>query len=107
MCSRLSQWRSPSQLSIPAAGILLDALGRASELRQVLATTHSPELLDSESIEAESLLAVRSLEGRTEIGRVGRASIQAIKDRLFTPGELLRVDQLAPDADSGQDSLFS
>ena len=96
-----------SALHPGAAGILLDALGRASELRQVLATTHSPELLDSESIEAESLLAVRSLEGRTEIGRVGRASIQAIKDRLFTPGELLRVDQLAPDADSGQDSLFS
>lgn len=96
-----------SALHPGAAGVLLDALRRASELRQVLATTHSPELLDSESIEPDSLLAVRSIEGRTEIGKVGRASIQAIKDRLYTPGELLRVDQLAPEVSSGQDSLFS
>lgn len=96
-----------SALHPGAAGILLDALRRASELRQVLATTHSPELLDSDSIEPDSLLAVRSIEGRTEVGPVGRASIRAIKERLYTPGELLRVDQLAPEADSGQDSLFS
>lgn len=96
-----------SALHPGAAGMLLDALGRASDLRQVLATTHSPELLDSDSIEPDSLLAVRSIEGRTEIGKVGRASISAIKDGLYTAGELLRVDQLAPEIDSGQDALFS
>lgn len=81
-----------------AAGFLLDALVEASDLRQVLATTHSPELLDSETLKVEHLLSVRKVKGETRIDKVNDPSFQAIKDGLFTPGELLRADQLDPAA---------
>ncbi|NJP34112.1 AAA family ATPase [Micromonospora sp. HSS6-12] len=90
-----------------AAGLLLDALRDASESRQVIVTTHSPDLLDSSTISPDEILAVRSIEGNTVIGRVDAAGQKALRESLFTPGELLRVDQLAPEKnDSGQLELF-
>ncbi|MBL6276748.1 AAA family ATPase [Micromonospora fiedleri] len=80
-----------------AAGLLLDALRDASESRQVLVTTHSPDLLDSSTITPEEILAVRSVEGNTVVGPVDAAGQKALRESLFTPGELLRVDQLAPE----------
>jgi hypothetical protein len=81
-----------------AAGLLLDALRDASSQRQVLVTTHSPDLLDSSSITADELLAVRSVEGDTVVNHIDRAGRKALKDSLYTPGELLRVDQIMPSA---------
>lgn len=90
-----------------AAGLLLDALRDASDSRQVLVTTHSPDLLDSSTISPEELLAVRSIDGNTVVGKVDPAGQKALLDSLFTPGELLRVDQLAPRSnDSLQLELF-
>lgn len=80
-----------------AAGLLLDALRDASEARQVVVTTHSPDLLDSSTIAPDELLAVRSVDGDTVVGRVDAAGQKALRESLFTPGELLRVDQLAPE----------
>lgn len=79
-----------------AAGLLLDALRDASASRQVLVTTHSPDLLDSSTISPDELLAVRAVNGDTEIGRVDDAGQQALRESLYTPGELLRADQLVP-----------
>jgi hypothetical protein len=39
------------------------------------------------------------VQGSTQIGPVDRASRDAIKDHLYTPGELLRMDQLTVDPD--------
>jgi predicted ATPase len=80
-----------------AAGKIRDALHRASETKQVIVTSHSPDLLDDESIQENSLLAVASREGTTHIGRIDPASRQALKEKLFTPGELLRINQIDPD----------
>jgi len=97
-----------SALHPAAAGLLLDALRDASEARQVLVTTHSPDLLDSPMIRPEELLAVRAVDGVTAIGKVDDAGHKAIKESLFTPGELLRVDQLTPSRESSQHpELFS
>jgi predicted ATPase len=79
-----------------AAGVLLDALRDASATRQILVTTHSPDLLDSPSITAEELLAVRMVAGTSVIGPVDAAGQKALRESLYTPGELLRVDQLLP-----------
>lgn len=87
-----------------AAGLLLDALRDASDTRQVLVTTHSPDLLDSQKIRAAELLAVRASNGVTTVAPVDEAGYKAINDSLFTPGELLRVDQLTPDHDLPQQS---
>lgn len=80
-----------------AAGLLLDALRDATLFRQVFITTHSPDLLDSSSISADELLAVRSVNGDTVIGPVDKAGQTALRDSLYTPGELLRTDQLTPE----------
>lgn len=79
-----------------ASGLLLEALQSASEVRQVLATSHSPDLLDSSDLQADELLAVRSEAGDTKIGRLDEASTSALRESLYTAGELLRVDQLQP-----------
>ena len=95
-----------------AAGILLDALHEASRRVQVLVTSHSPELLDDGSIPVDSLLAVDAVDGITSIGPISEAGRATLRDRLFTPGELLRLDQLSPDdkarrlAKGGQLRLF-
>jgi len=80
-----------------AAAVVRDALSRAAERCQVLVTSHSPDILDDFSIHAESLLAVDSKAGLTEIGALDDASRAALRERLFTAGELLRLNQLAPD----------
>lgn len=80
-----------------AAAVVRDALTRASQRTQVLVTSHSPEILDDHAIGADSILAVDSHEGLTHIGPVNEASRQALRERLFTPGELLKLNQLLPD----------
>lgn len=99
-----------SALHPAAAGILLEALREASSHTQVIATTHSPQLLDSEEITDNQLLAVRADMGVTTIGQVDAAGRQAIREQLFTPGELLAQDQITPDSASVRDpeqvSLF-
>ena len=95
-----------------AAGVLRDALARASQRCQVLVTSHSPELLDDRSIEVDNLLAVSAEEGSTRIAPIDDASRQMMRDALFTPGELLRLNQLEPatnllgDAEGSQLKLF-
>lgn len=86
-----------------ATGLLLDALRDASETTQVLVTSHSPDLLDDDKIEARSILAVDAERGVTRIGTIDEAGRSALKERLFTAGELLRQNQLLPDPGSVPD----
>jgi predicted ATPase len=79
-----------------AACVLMDALLEASDKEQVLATTHSPDLLDYKAIKDARLLAVTNVGGETLIAPVDEASIFAIRNGLYTAGELLRAGQLAP-----------
>ncbi len=80
-----------------ASAALREALGRASKQTQIVITSHSPDLLDDDSVSAEQLLAVVSEDGNTRIAPVDQASRDAMKRHLFSPGELLRLDQLQPD----------
>lgn len=83
-----------------AAGLLLDCLRDGAQERQVVITTHSPDLLDSETITDHQLLAVSAADGKTIMGRVDAASRQALHDSLYRAGELLRLGQLEPDESS-------
>jgi predicted ATPase len=85
-----------SALHPAAAGVLLDALRDASERRQVIVTSHSPDLLDRHDFDLSELRAVRSIDGKTVIGELDQAGALALREDLFTPGELLRTDQLLP-----------
>jgi predicted ATPase len=83
-----------------AAGVLRDALKSASAQTQVLVTSHSPDLLDDKSIGDECILAVMNYNGETKIGPVDETGRSAIRDQLYTAGELLKLGQLRPDIES-------
>jgi hypothetical protein len=80
-----------------AAGALIDAQREASVHTQVLVTSHSADLLDEIDAEHDGLLVVEAEAGTTMIAAEDPASHQAIKKHLYSPGELLRMDQLEPD----------
>jgi predicted ATPase len=96
-----------------AAGILRDGLRAASKTTQIAVTSHSPDLLDDKDIDELSILAVISQNGETKIGPLDAAGKSAIRDRLYTAGELLKLNQLEPDSETvnnahpGQFELFA
>lgn len=83
-----------------AAGVLRDGLIAAARHTQVVVTSHSPDLLDDKTISDESILAVSNRNGDTIIGPVDTAGRRAIRDKLSTAGELLRMSQLSPDLEA-------
>lgn len=82
-----------------ASAALREALSRASGQTQVLVTSHSPDLLDDQSLGPEAFLAVVSEGGETRIAPLDEASRETMRRQLFSAGELLRLNQLAPDRD--------
>lgn len=80
-----------------AAGVLIDSIRDATSMRQVLVTSHSPDLLDNPSIADSEILAVVADDGDTRIGHLDEAGRSVLRDHLFTAGDLLRMDQLRPD----------
>jgi predicted ATPase len=94
----------------PAAlGVLADALRDASTRTQVIVTSHSPDLLDDQRITDSELRAVVGEGNETLVGPLDARGRQILRDRLSTPGELLRMGHLLPDADASrpkQGSLF-
>jgi predicted ATPase len=87
-----------------AAGILRDGLRNASTTTQIAVTSHSPDLLDDKDISDESILAVVNRNGETKIGQLDNAGRTSIRDRLYTAGELLRLNQLEPDPASVEET---
>lgn len=83
-----------------AAGVLLDGLRAAANKTQIIITSHSPDLLDDKELDVESILAVEARNGTTTIAHVHEAGRSAVHDRLYTTGELLRLNQLQPDLTS-------
>jgi len=88
-----------------AAGLLRDGLREASRSTQVIVTSHSGDLLDNGELDPASILAVYADKGSTHIAPLDAAGKTALRDRLYTPGELLRMDQLRPDPDSAPDKV--
>ncbi len=80
-----------------AAGILRDAIQAASATVQIVVTSHSPDLLDDKAIRDDYILGVVSEKGETKIGPIDQGGRSAIRDQLYTAGELLRLNQLTPD----------
>jgi predicted ATPase len=79
-----------------AAGALFDALTEASAHVQVLATSQSADLLDRDDLDVSIIRPVTMRDGLTVIGEVDDASREITGKKLFTLGELMRGNQLAP-----------
>lgn len=81
------------------AELLMQVFRDASRRQQVILTTHSPDLLDAKELSDEQIRVVSQRQGRTVIAPLGPASRQAIRERLYTPGELLRLSELDDNAE--------
>jgi len=81
-----------------AAAVLRDALAEASLTRQIVVTSHSHDLLDDPDVSPDTLVAVESQNGVSLLARPNQVSLSALRDRLYTAGELLRINHLSPDS---------
>jgi predicted ATPase len=73
-------------------GVLCDVLQEASARSQVIITTHNPDLIDR--FPSEVLQVVEKANGITNIGSVSENQRVAIARKLFSPGELMRIEGL-------------
>ncbi len=86
------------------AELLTEVLMDAARDRQVLITTHSPDLLDFKALDDRQIRAVIMNDGRTLIAPVDAVTRQAIREHLYTPGELLRNGELQGDVESAREA---
>jgi len=82
------------------AGAILDGIRLAAQKRQVVVTTHSPDILDAKWIDHRHLRTWRWHDGSTVVGSVSQAARKSLEEHLMGAGELLRSDVLIPDADA-------
>jgi predicted ATPase len=95
---KFSAIEEPETAIHPGAALrLMDGLLEASATRQLLMTTHSPDLLDHSGIDIESVVAVQSDHGTSRLGPVEESTREAVRGNLYTVGELLRLEQVRPE----------
>jgi predicted ATPase len=80
-----------------AAEVITSVLLDAAKRTQILITTHSPDILESKDLHDEQIRVVTKEEGRTVIAPLSASSRSAIRENLYTAGELLRTNELNPD----------
>lgn len=81
-----------------ALAVLAGVIDEASLRSQVLVTTHSPDMLDH--LPVESFLVVEKVGDTTHVGPLDASQIASVRKRLFTPGELFRMEGLQRQAES-------
>jgi len=82
--------------------LIVEVLMDAANNRQVLVTTHSPDILDYKALSDRHIRAVTVEQSRTLICPLAQASRDAVREKLYTPGELLRADELRADVREAQ-----
>jgi len=88
----------PESTIHPAATeILMDILIDGTERSQILLTTHSPDVLDNKKLSDDQIVAVESVQGVAQITPLMETTREVIRQRLYTPGELLRQGELQID----------
>jgi predicted ATPase len=77
-----------------ALGAIMDLLRHAGRTMQVVATTHSPDILDADWLEDRHLRIVHWQDGATRLTPVSDGTGEALREHLQTAGELLRSNAL-------------
>ena len=75
-----------------AVAVLADELVDAAHRTQMLVTTHSPDLVARMPL--DSLRVVEMTAEGTKVGRVSEHQVDAVNDKLFSPGDLIRIEGL-------------
>ena len=75
-----------------ALAVLAGVIDEASLRSQILVTTHSPDMLDH--LPVESFLVVEKIGDTTHVGPLDASQMASVRKRLFTPGELFRMEGL-------------
>jgi len=83
---------------------ILEVLQDASRQRQILVTTHSPDLLDFKDVDEDQVRVVTNPQNATVIAPLAETSRQAVRAQLFTTGELLRQGELEGDNNAALES---
>lgn len=84
----------PEQTINPGVlAVLAEAIEETSSTSQVMVTTHSPELLDKFD-DPGVVMAVEMENGVTRIGPINEDQRDAVRDRLFSLGELMSMEGL-------------
>ena len=79
--------------------MLADVITEAGSRMQLLLTTHSPDLISR--LPVKSLRAVEKLDGVTIINEIDETQRKVIEKRLFSAGDLLRLEGLGRRVDEG------
>lgn len=82
---------------------ILEVLQDAARLRQVLVTTHSPDLLDFPELDDDSLRVVTNPRNVTTISPLAETSRAAVHEHLYTSGELMRSGELEGDVEAAEE----
>jgi len=80
-----------------AAEVITSVLLDVSRRSQVVITTHSPEVVDYKDLPDDAFRVVSKIAGQTTIAPLAESSRAAIREHLYSPGELLRSDELNAD----------
>jgi predicted ATPase len=90
---RLLALEEPENALHPGAlAVLSDVLYEASRQHQIITTTQSPDLISR--FKADELLVVERINGISEIGPVEDMQREAVEEKLFTSGDLMRIEGL-------------
>jgi predicted ATPase len=84
------------------AELIIEVLMDASKERQVIITTHSPDILDYKYLKDSQIKIVTMKNYSTLIAPLSESSREAIRQHLYTPGELLRSGELTPDIEKAK-----
>jgi predicted ATPase len=79
--------------------MIMEILMGASREKQILITTHSPEILDQKELKDSQIRMVYLKNGQTVIAPLSD-SLREVIDRLYSRGELLKMDEIRPDEDA-------
>jgi predicted ATPase len=72
--------------------VIANVIREASKKRQIIITTQSPDLISCFS--ADEIRVVENVDGQTKIGPLGKHQREIINQKLFSLGDLLRVEGL-------------
>jgi predicted ATPase len=97
---------TPVAIEEPEAGLLPDAamtlaayLSIASNYRQIIITTHSPDVLDLPGLNLEDVRITVMVDGETKIGRIAPLCLEWFREGKASPGQLFRDGELIVEGD--------